>query len=73
MLRADNVIRVLRPAKDACLIDVAEYAVAASLNLITNGSELILCSEIPEGWKKFGVKFKPAETSQTSFPNRAFV
>lgn len=58
MSSTGNTIRVIRPAQEACLIDVAELAVTESLNLITNGADLILCSIIPAGWCKFAVKFK---------------
>ena len=51
-------IKVIRPAKEERLIDVAERAVEQSMHLITDGDDLILCSVIPVGWRKFAVKFK---------------
>lgn len=60
MLPASNTIRIIRPQAGDRLIDFAELAVEQSLHLITNGSDMILCSIIPVGWRKFHVKFKPA-------------
>ena len=71
MSSAGKTIRFIRPAQEACLVDVAEMAVRESLNLVTNGVELILCSIVPTGWRKFAVKYKPTSTQQIVFPRHS--
>jgi hypothetical protein len=62
MSRAEQVmpIRMIIPLPDERLFDVATKAVAQSMHLVSNGSQVIACSVIPVGWKKIAVKERPA-------------
>jgi hypothetical protein len=67
MSRAEQAIpiRMFIPLSNERLFDVATKAVAQSMHLVSNGSQVIACSVIacsviPVGWKKMAVKERQA-------------
>ena len=55
----NTAVKIIRPAEDDFLIDVAKIAAERSMHLVTDGEEVMVCSVIPVGWRKMAVKFKP--------------
>ena len=51
---------IVRPPREAELIEVANQAAAAHLHLITDGRETILSPIILPGWHKLAVRVKEA-------------
>ena len=54
-----TAVKIIRPAEDDFLIDVAKLAAERSMHLVTDGEEIMVCSVIPVGWRKMAVKFRP--------------
>ncbi len=56
---AVSPVKIIVPHANDRLYDVAQTAVRESMHLISDGKQVILCSVIPVGWKKFAVKERP--------------
>ena len=55
----NTAVKIIRPAEEDFLIDVAKLAAERSMHLVTDGDEVMVCSVVPVGWRKMAVKFRP--------------
>ena len=68
----NTAVKIIRPAEEDFLIDVAKLAAERSMHLVTDGDEVMVCSVIPVGWRKMAVKFKPKKRDAiTEFQKRS--
>lgn len=62
----NSPVKIIRPAEDDRLFDVATFAAERSMHVVTDGDDVIVCSVIPVGWRKMAVKFRQHDATSVT-------